>query len=100
MPRYKTIVSTFGLIGNARKRILKKLSTIAVQVHFSREYKNIICDRADQVEPTLAHMVSEFTTNIIGAIAMFIYMMSVDRRVVLLQLTCIRAGFAAFAISH
>lgn len=93
--------ATFGLIGNARKRLLKKLSTMplgAVQARSSGEYKNIICDRADQVEPTLAHVVPEFTANIIGAIGMFVYMMSIDWRVGLWQLICIPAGFAAFAV--
>ncbi|MBP3857521.1 MAG: ABC transporter ATP-binding protein [Ruminiclostridium sp.] len=98
---YNSHGATFGLIGNARKRILGKLSTMplgAVQTRTSGEYKNIICDRADQVEPTLAHVVPEFTANIIGAIAMFVYMMSIDWRVGLWQLICIPAGFIAFAV--
>lgn len=40
----------------------------------------------------------KFTANIIGAIAMFIYMMTIDWRVGLWQLICIPAGFIAFAI--
>lgn len=98
---YTSHGATFGLIGNARKQILKKLSTMplgAVQTRSSGEYKNIICDRADQVEPTLAHVVPEFTANIIGAAAMFIYMMTIDWRVGLWQLICIPAGFVAFAV--
>ena len=98
---YTSHGATFGLIGNARKQILKKLSTMplgAVQARSSGEYKNIICDRADQVEPTLAHVVPEFTANIIGAAAMFVYMMTIDWRVGLWQLICIPAGFAAFAV--
>ncbi len=51
-----------------------------------------------QVEPTLAHVVPEFTANIIGAIAMFIYMMHIDWRVGLWQLICIPAGLIAFAV--
>ena len=98
---YSSHCATFGLIGNARKKLLKKLNTMplgAVQARSSGEYKNIICDRADQVEPTLAHVVPEFTANIIGAIAMFVYMMHIDWRVGLWQLICIPAGFIAFAI--
>lgn len=98
---YTSHGATFGLIGNARKQILKKLSTMplgAVQARSSGEYKNIICDRADQVEPTLAHVVPEFTANIIGAAGMFIYMMTIDWRVGLWQLICIPAGFVAFAV--
>ena len=80
---------------------MKKLNTMplgAVQTRSSGEYKNTICDRADQIETTLAHVVPEFTANIVGAAAMFIYMMSIDWRVGLWQLICIPFGFAAFAI--
>ena len=93
--------ATFGLIGTARKRLLKKLSTMplgAVQDRSSGEYKNTICDRADQVEPTLAHVVPEFTANIVGAAAMFVYMMTIDWRVGLWQLICIPAGLISFAV--
>ena len=98
---YSSHSATFGLIGNARKKLLKKLGTMplgAVQAHSSGEYKNIICDRADQVEPTLAHVLPEFTANIIGAITMFIYMMTIDYRVGLWQLICIPAGFISFSV--
>lgn len=98
---YSSHGATFGLIGNARKRLLKKLNTMplgAVQTRSSGEYKNTICDRADQVEPTLAHVTPEFTANIVGAIAMFVYMMTIDWRVGLWQLICIPAGFIAFGI--
>lgn len=98
---YSSHSATFGLIGNARKKLLKKLGTMplgAVQSRSSGEYKNIICDRADQVEPTLAHVLPEFTANIIGAVTMFIYMMTIDCRVGLWQLICIPAGFIAFSV--
>ena len=97
----KSHVATFGLIGMGRKMLLKKLNTMplgAVQMRSSGEYKNIICDRVEQIEMTLAHVTPEFTANIIGAIAMFIYMMTIDWRVGLWQLICIPAGFISFAI--
>ncbi len=101
---YSTFFShgaTFGLIGSARKMLLKKLNTMPLGAVLSRssgEYKNTICDRVDQIETTLAHVTPEFTANIVGAIAMFIYMMNVDWRVGLWQLICIPAGFIAFSI--
>ncbi len=52
----------------------------------------------DQIEPTLAHVTPEFTANIVGAVVMFAYMMSIDWRVGLWQLICIPAGFIAFSI--
>ena len=98
---YTSHGATFGLIGAARKMILKKLNTMplgTVQGRSSGEYKNIICDRVDQIEPTLAHVTPEFTANIVGAVVMFAYMMSIDWRVGLWQLICIPAGFVAFSI--
>ena len=65
----------------------------AVQARPSGEYKNIICERVDQIEVTLAHVTPEFTANLIGAVAMFVFMMNIDWRVGLWQLICIPAGF-------
>ncbi len=93
--------ATFGLLGNARKLLLKKLGTMplgAVQARSSGEYKNIICERVEQIEVTLAHVTPEFTANLIGAIVMFVFMINIDWRVGLWQLICIPAGFIAFAI--
>lgn len=93
--------ATFGVIGSARKLMLRKLNTMplgAVQARSSGAYKNTICDRADKIEVTLAHVVPEVTSNILGAFVMFGYMMTIDWRVGLWQLICIPAGFAAFAI--
>ena len=98
---YSSHSATFGLIGSGRKMMLKKLNTMplgAVQTRSSGEYKNIICDRVEQIEPTLAHVTPEFTANIVGAIAMFTYMMIIDWRVGLWQLICIPVGFVAFSI--
>lgn len=98
---YSSHSATFGLIGSARKMLLKKLNTMplgTVQSRTSGEYKNTICDRVDQIEVTLAHVTPEFTANIVGAIAMFLYMMNIDWRVGLWQLICIPAGFIAFSI--
>ncbi len=98
---YTSHSATFGLIGSARKMLLEKLNKMplgAVQERSSGEYKNIICDRVDQIEPTLAHVTPEFTANITGAILMFIYMMSVDWRVSLWQLVCIPLGIIAFSV--
>lgn len=94
-------VATFGLISNGRRMLLKKLNTMplgSVQERSSGEYKNIICDRIEQTETTLAHVTPEFTANIVGAIAMFAYMLSIDWRVGLWQLICIPAGLVSFAV--
>ena len=98
---YTSHSATFRLIGSARQLLLKKLGTMplgTVQERSSGEYKNIVCDRVDQIEPTLAHVTPEFTANIIGAVAMFIYMMCIDWRVSLWQLICLPLGFLSFTV--
>ncbi len=69
-----------------------------MQEQSSGSYKNTICERVDSIETTLAHIVPEFTSNICGAIVIFIYMLTVDWRVTLWSLIAVVLGFAAFAV--
>lgn len=64
--------ATFYVLANTRTRLLKKLSTLplgAVLDRSSGSYKNIIVERVDSIETTLAHLLPEMTANIIGALA-------------------------------
>lgn len=77
-------VATFNVLGGIRKQLCKKLSTIplgAVLDDNSGSYKNIIVERVDSMETTLAHIVPEFTSNILLPIVMFIYLLTLDWRV-------------------
>ncbi|MCR4757541.1 MAG: ABC transporter ATP-binding protein/permease [Butyrivibrio sp.] len=77
-------VATFNVLGGIRKQLCKKLSTIplgSVLDDNSGSYKNIIVERVDAMEKTLAHIVPEFTSNILLPIVMFIYLLTLDWRV-------------------
>ncbi|MCR5468757.1 MAG: ABC transporter ATP-binding protein/permease [Lachnospiraceae bacterium] len=77
-------VATFNVLGGIRKQLCKKLSTIplgSVLDDNSGSYKNIIVERVDSMETTLAHIVPEFTSNILLPIVMFIYILTLDWRV-------------------
>lgn len=75
--------ATFTVLGGIRKQLCEKLSKIplgSVLDDNSGSYKNIIVERVDSMETTLAHIVPEFTANIILPIVMFIYIMRIDWR--------------------
>ncbi len=82
-------VATFNVLGGIRQQLCKKLSTIplgSVLDDNSGSYKNIIVERVDSMETTLAHVVPEFTANILLPIVMFLYMLVIDFRIGLANL--------------
>ena len=77
-------VATFTVLGGIRKQLCEKLSKIPLGLVLddnSGSYKNIIVERVDSMETTLAHIVPEFTSNILLPIVMFIYILTIDWRV-------------------
>ncbi len=90
--------TTFRLIGNVRISLVDKLSRLplgTVQGMPSGALKNIICERTDSMEPTLAHVVPEFTANICAPIMLFIYILTIDWKMALLSLATLPiAGIA------
>ncbi|WP_130811884.1 ABC transporter ATP-binding protein [Olsenella sp. Marseille-P4559] len=82
--------ATFQVIGNVRIALVDKLSRLplgTVQEMPSGALKNIICERTDSMEPTLAHVVPEFTANLCAPVLLFVYILTIDWRVALLSLT-------------
>ena len=93
-------VATFNVLGGIRTQLCEKLSKIplgSVLDDNSGSYKNIIVERVDSMEKTLAHIVPEFTANILLPLIMFIYMLILDWRVGLANLISVFIGvfFAA-----
>ena len=67
--------ATFHVLANTRTRLLDKLATLplgTVLDHSSGSYKNIIVERVDSIETTLAHLLPEMTANIVGALAVLV----------------------------
>ena len=94
-------VGTFTVLGTIRKQLCEKLSTIplgSVLDDNSGSYKNIIVERVDSMETTLAHMVPEFTANLLLPIVMFIYIMSIDWRLGLGNLVGAGIGLIFMAV--
>ena len=91
---------TFKLIGNVRIALVDKLSRLplgTVQGMPSGALKNIICERTDSMEPTLAHVVPEFTANLCAPIMLFIYILTIDWRIALLSLATLPVAVIVMA---
>lgn len=82
-------VATFNVLGTIREDVCTKLAKIplgSVLDDNSGSYKNIIVERIDSMEKTLAHIIPEFTANLLLPIVMFIYILTIDWRVGLANL--------------
>jgi len=82
-------VATFSVLGGIRRQLCSKLSKIplgAVLDDNSGTYKNIIVERVDSMETTMAHIVPEFTANLLLPCVMFIYLLAIDWRMGLANL--------------
>lgn len=82
-------VATFTVLAGIRKQLCEKLSKIplgSVLNDSSGTYKNIIVERVDSMETTLAHIVPEFTANLLLPLVMFVYIMIIDWRLGLANL--------------
>ena len=94
-------VATFTVLGGIRKQLCEKLSKIplgSVLDDNSGSYKNIIVERVDSMETTLAHIVPEFTANLILPVVMFIYIMTIDWRLGLANLIGAVIGLVFMAV--
>lgn len=76
-------IATFNVLGGIRTQLCEKLYSIplgSVLDDHSGTYKNIIVERVDSMETTLAHIVPEFTANLLLPLVMFVYLMALDWR--------------------
>ena len=88
-------VATFNVLGGIRKQLCKKLSTIplgSVLDDNSGSYKNIIVERVDSMETTLAHIIPEFTANLLLPAIIFIYLLTIDWRMALANFISVVIG--------
>ncbi len=91
--------ATFHVLANIRMRLMNKLATMplgTVLEKSSGSYKNIIVERVDSIETTLAHIVPEMTSNIVGAIAVLVLLFTVDWRMGLAMLVVLPLGILCF----
>lgn len=81
--------TTFALIAGIRTELCEKLARLplgTVRETPSGALKNIMVERTDAIETTLAHVVPEFTANLLAPLLMFLYLCRIDWRMALLSL--------------
>lgn len=91
--------ATFHVLANIRIRLMNKLAVLplgTVLQKSSGSYKNIIVERVDSIETTLAHIVPEMTSNIVGAIAVMVLLFVTDWRMGLAMLIVLPIGAGCF----
>ena len=91
--------ATFHVLANTRTRLLDKLATLPLGTVLDRSsgsYKNIIVERVDSIETTLAHLLPEMTSNIIGALAVLVLLFFEDWRMGLSMLVVLPLGIICF----
>lgn len=90
--------ATFSVLGQIRKETCDKLSRVPlgyVKDTSSGTLKNIMVERIDSIETTLAHILPEFTSNLIPPVAVLVYLFVIDWRMALLSLVIVVLGFCS-----
>ena len=93
--------ATFGVLAEIRRRLTKKMSRMPlgdVLEESSGSYKNIIIERVDSIETTLAHIIPEVISNCIVPVGIFIMMLKVDWRLALISLISLPVGMIFFSL--
>ena len=91
--------ATFYVLARTRTRLLDKLATLPLGTVLDRSsgsYKNIIVERVDSIETTLAHLLPEMTANIVGALAVLVLLFVEDWRMGLSMLIVVPLGILCF----
>lgn len=91
--------ATFLILANIRKECCDKLAKVPlgyVKDTSSGTFKNILVERIDSIETTLAHIVPEFTSNLLAPLAILIYYFTIDWRLALLSLLMVVIGFMSY----
>ncbi|HHD3277168.1 TPA: ABC transporter transmembrane domain-containing protein, partial [Streptococcus pyogenes] len=87
--------ATFSVLKDIRLRMLDKLPKMPLGEIInipSGNLKQIIVDQVESMEKPLAHLLPEMTSNILGSLSIFIYLLFLDWRMALLSLVSIPLG--------
>ena len=91
-------IATFNLLGNIRKSMCDKLTRLPLGTVLdmpSGALKSTIIERIDSMETTLAHIVPEYTSNIILSIVLVVYLFVLDWRLALACMAVLPIGVIA-----
>jgi ATP-binding cassette subfamily B protein len=88
-------IATFNVLANIRKRLCDKLSRVplgSVLDMPSGSLKSILIERIDSMETTLAHILPEWTSNLVLPLLMFVWLFHIDWRMGLASLATLPIG--------
>lgn len=91
--------ATFSVISEVRRRLTNKLTKIPMGYILdtpSGTFKNIIVEKVDSIETTLAHVLPEMTSNLLVPVAIIIYLFTLDWRMALIALITLPIGMLCF----
>ena len=91
--------ATFAVLGEIRKRCMEKLTRMplgTVLEQSSGALKNTLIERIDSIETTLAHIVPEFTANLLIPIIILVYIFTIDWRMGLASLATVPLGLFCY----
>lgn len=87
--------ATFAVISEVRRRIAAKLTRVPMGYVLdtpSGKIKNTMVEKVDSIEPTLAHVLPEMTSNLLVPLAIIIYLFVLDWRMALVSLITLPVG--------
>ena len=88
--------ATFNVLANIRLAMCSKLTRLPlgdVKGIPSGELKSIMVERVDSMETTLAHILPEFTANLLAPVLVFIYICTFSWKLALASLITLPIGF-------
>ena len=91
--------ATFLTLKEIRIKIVDKLTRVSMGYILdssSGQFKDIIVDRVESMEPILAHLVPEMTSNLFVPICMIVYLLILNWRMALVSLATLPIGFLCY----
>lgn len=89
--------ATYRSLKDLRIRLIKKLTRLPMGTILdtpSGQYKTVIVERVEGMEPTLAHLIPEMTANLLIPIFIFIYLLLLDWRMAFISIITLVVGLA------
>lgn len=91
--------ATFSTISKIRRRLAEKLTHVPMGYVLdtpSGKLKNIVVEKTDSIETTLAHAVPEMSSNLVVPVAVVVFMFVLDWRMALVSLITLPIGGLCF----
>ena len=91
--------ATFAVISEVRYKLTSKLTRVPMGYILdtpSGRLKTTMVEKVDSIEPTLAHVLPEMTSNLLVPLGIIVYLFVLDWRMALVSLITLPLGFLCF----